>query len=114
VRYGRGHAEWRARWRRPALAAGPHSLLRHDALQVEVDPRWLDDVTPLVHEHCQDGCTATITALAALGAGLRIRAGHACVDATIPGLLAPRARIASELLAEHGRRGVAAAAGSAA
>ena len=35
-----------------------------------------------------------------LGAGLRIHAGRACVDATVGGLLASRERIESELLAE--------------
>lgn len=39
-----------------------------------------------------------------LGAGLRIRGGLACVDATVPGLLASREHIESELLAELGRR----------
>ncbi|MDH4104652.1 MAG: hypothetical protein OEV39_00870 [Gammaproteobacteria bacterium] len=104
----------RAQWCRAALAAATRSLLQHDVLQIEVDPRWADDVAPLVRDHCRDGCTATMTPLAGLGAGLRIRAGHACVDATIPGLLAPRARIASELLAEFGRRGATPPAGTAA
>ena len=38
-----------------------------------------------------------------LGAGLRIRAGDACLDATVAGLLAARERIAAELLAEFER-----------
>lgn len=101
------HTESRAQWCRAALDAATRSLLHHDVLQVEVDQLWLDSIEPLVRDHCQDGSTATMTALDGLGAGLRIRAGHACVDATIPGLLAPRARIASELLAEFGRHGVA-------
>ena len=37
---------------------------------------------------------------AGLGAGLRIRHGLACVDATTAGLLASRERIEAELLAE--------------
>jgi hypothetical protein len=40
-----------------------------------------------------------------LGPGLRIRRGRACLDATIPGLLASRDRIESELLAEMERLG---------
>jgi hypothetical protein len=98
------HSGSRLQWCRAALDAATRSLLQHDVLQIEIDPRWLDDVAPLVRDHCRDGCKATMAPLAGLGAGLRIRAGHACVDATIPGLLAPRARIASELLAEFGRR----------
>lgn len=42
----------------------------------------------------------TFTADAALAAGLRIHAGHAVLDATVPGLLADRAAVAAELLAE--------------
>ena len=38
-----------------------------------------------------------------LGAGLRIRGGLACVDATIAGLLASRERVEAELLAELGQ-----------
>jgi hypothetical protein len=38
-----------------------------------------------------------------LGAGLRIRGGLACVDATVPGLLASREHVEAELLAELGR-----------
>ena len=41
-----------------------------------------------------------VTAIEGLGAGLRIRAGDACLDATLAGLLAARERITSELLAE--------------
>ena len=44
-----------------------------------------------------------VTATEGLGAGLRIRAGDACIDATVAGLLAARERIASELLAEFER-----------
>ena len=111
------HSRWddsasRAQWCRAALSAATRSLLHHDVLQVEVDPRWLDDVAPLVRDHCRDGSTATMIPVAGLGAGLRIRAGHACVDATIPGLLAPRARIASDLLAEFGRHVAASPAGT--
>jgi hypothetical protein len=108
------HAASRAQWCRAALDAATRSLLHHDAMQVEVDPLWLDDIGPLVRDHGQHGGTATITARADLGAGLRFRAGHACVDATIAGLLAPHARIASELLAELERQATAPPARSAA
>ena len=35
-----------------------------------------------------------------LGPGLRLRRGLACVDASVPGLLASRERVEAELLAE--------------
>jgi hypothetical protein len=41
-----------------------------------------------------------IRAVEHLGPGLRIRRGLACVDATVPGLLASRERVEAELLAE--------------
>jgi hypothetical protein len=41
--------------------------------------------------------------VAGLGAGLRIRAGGACIDATVAGLLASRERVEAELLAEFDR-----------
>jgi hypothetical protein len=49
------------------------------------------------------GPVLDIRRVAGLGAGLRIRCGRACVDATVPGLLASRERIESELLAEMER-----------
>ena len=45
------------------------------------------------------GGAVEIRGFASLGAGLRIRSGRACVDATVPGLLASRERVESELLA---------------
>ena len=43
---------------------------------------------------------AAIREVKGLGPGLRIRRGLACVDATVPGLLASRERVEAELLAE--------------
>lgn len=99
------HRRWeepssRAQWCAAAMRAAARDLLGNDALQVAVDPRWLAAVTPLVTRACPADRAATVVPQPGLGAGLRIRAGHASVDATIPGLLAPRDRIAAELLAE--------------
>ena len=94
----------RAQWCAAAMHAARRDLLGHEALTVEADAHWLDAVAPLVMQHGVSEQVATMAPRQGLGAGLRIRAGHACVDATIPGLLAPRDRIAAELLAELGRR----------
>jgi hypothetical protein len=42
----------------------------------------------------------TVRRVEGLGPGLRIRRGLACVDASVPGLLASRERVEAELLAE--------------
>jgi F0F1-type ATP synthase delta subunit len=73
-------------------------------LQAEVDPQWLGHVGPLVRNRLEGPSTIDVTATDGLGAGLRIRAGDACIDATVAGLLAARERIASELLAEFERQ----------
>jgi hypothetical protein len=82
--------------------------LRHlDRLQVEIDPQWLAQVGPLVQSRLEGPSQVDVMAMDGLGAGLRIRAGDACIDATVAGLLAARERIASELLAEFERQAAA-------
>lgn len=98
----------RAQWCVAAMHAAARDLLQHDDLQVEVDPRWLQVVGSLGLG--SPGAAVTLVAVAGLGAGLRIRAGHACIDATVAGLLAPRDRLAAELLAEYTRHAGAAPA----
>ena len=94
----------RERWCTAALHSAARMLLQTDGLQVEVNPRWLADVEPLVQRHlAAHRNTGAVVPDDSIGEGLRIRAGHACVDATTAGLLAPRERIAAELLAEFGR-----------
>jgi vacuolar-type H+-ATPase subunit E/Vma4 len=90
----------RAEWCAAACAAARRCLRHLDRLQVEVDPHWFDAVEPQVRHQLAGTAQVEINAIAGLGAGLRIRAGDACLDATLPGLLAARERIASELLAE--------------
>ncbi|MBK7901645.1 MAG: hypothetical protein IPJ97_00885 [Proteobacteria bacterium] len=90
----------RERWCDAACMSASRSLRHLDRLQVEVDPQWLAHVGPLVRSRLDGQSNVAVTATDGLGAGLRIRAGDACIDATIAGLLAARERIASELLAE--------------
>lgn len=93
----------RAQWCAEAMHAASRDLLQHDDMQVEVDPRWLREVAQLGLGGPAAAPAATLVAVDGLGAGLRIRAGHACIDATVPGLLAPRDRLAAELLSEYTR-----------
>ncbi len=94
----------RERWCDAACVSARRSLRHLDRLQVEVDPHWLAQVGPLVRSRLEGPSQVDVTATAGLGAGLRIRAGDACIDATVAGLLAARERIASELLAEFERQ----------
>ena len=97
----------RERWCDAACVAASRSLRHLDRLQVEVDPQWLAEVGPLVRIRLEGSSQVDIVATDSLGAGLRIRAGDACIDATVAGLLAARERIASELLAEFERQAAA-------
>jgi vacuolar-type H+-ATPase subunit E/Vma4 len=97
----------RERWCDAACVAASRSLRHLDRLQVEVDPQWLAEVGPLVRSRLEGSSQVDIVATDSLGAGLRIRAGDACIDATVAGLLAARERIASELLAEFERQAAA-------
>ena len=97
----------RERWCDAACVSAIRSLRHLDRLQVEVDPQWLAHVGPLVRSRLEGPSKVDVTSSAGLGAGLRIRAGDACIDATVAGLLAARERIASELLAEFERQAAA-------
>jgi hypothetical protein len=97
----------RERWCDAACVSARHSLRHLERLQVEVDPQWLAHVGPLLRGRLEGPSTVEVTATAGLGAGLRIRAGDACIDATVAGLLAARERIASELLAEFEQQAAA-------
>jgi hypothetical protein len=97
----------RERWCDAACVAASRSLRHLDRLQVEVDPQWLAEVGPLVRSRLEGPSQVDIVTTGSLGAGLRIRAGDACIDATVAGLLAARERIASELLAEFERQAAA-------
>jgi hypothetical protein len=97
----------RERWCNAACMSASRSLRHLDRLQVEVEPQWLAEVGPLVRSRLEGPAQVDILASDGLGSGLRIRAGDACIDATVAGLLAARERIASELLAEFERQAAA-------
>ena len=97
--------EARAAWCRAACAQAARNLLHLGEVVIELDPRWAGELDAAVRA-CFGETTATIeiAPVADLGAGLRIRAGKACLDATVGGLVAARERIAAELLAEVDRQ----------
>jgi hypothetical protein len=90
----------RKRWCAAACAQARRCLRHMDRLQVEIDPQWAPQLDATLLQSLAGDSTVTVAAIDGLGAGLRIRAGDACLDATVAGLLAARERIAAELLAE--------------
>ena len=94
--------EQRRAWCTAACELAARALARGSAFVVEVDatlePAALEPVLAALRERV--GGSVEARAIPALGAGLRIRSGRACVDATVPGLVASRERVESELLAE--------------
>lgn len=95
----------RRNWCEAACAVARRTLTGGSPLVAEVDAAAPPDIAePLVEALGAAGAPAVeLRRVEKLGAGLRIRSGLACVDATIPGLLASRERIEAELLAELGR-----------
>ena len=94
--------ERRRRWCAAACDVATSSLHGGTRFVVEMDAATpqqdLDRVRAALRERAGD--EVEVRAVPSLGAGLRIRSGRACVDATVPGLLASRERVESELLAE--------------
>lgn len=101
----------RRSWCEAACALARRIVMGGGAFTIE-----LDTTAPADAEDCarrsvsNGGDAAPVVRVDGLGAGLRIRRGLACVDATATGLLASRERIEAELLAEldalleqHGR-----------
>ena len=94
--------ERRGRWIEAACTCAARSLRPQVSYMVEFDESLASDAGAQAREQlvaaglepveCRDAPT--------LGAGLRIRAGGAIVDATVAGLLASRERVEAELLAE--------------
>lgn len=78
-----------------SLHGGTRFLIEMDATTPQHD---VDRACAALRERVGDD--VEVRAVPSLGAGLRIRSGRACVDATVPGLLASRERVESELLAE--------------
>lgn len=99
-------AALRERWIEAACDDAVRRLLPQSAYVVEVDA----DAPPVAGALARSRLAAAglepveARAVPGLGAGLRIRAGNALVDATVAGLLASRERVEAELLAEFDRR----------
>jgi hypothetical protein len=96
------HDDARREWCAAACAVAVRALQADQGYTVEIDATVPDDVCRIVGEALQHlpGPEVRFREVPSLGAGLRIHAGRACVDATVGGLLASRERIESELLAE--------------
>jgi len=92
----------RREWCAAACAVAVRALQADQGYTVEIDAAVPDDVRKVVDEALRQpsGPELRFREVPSLGAGLRIHAGRACVDATVGGLLASRERIESELLAE--------------
>ena len=92
----------RLQWCRAACAQALRSLLKTDRIQVEIDSEWAEELGPVAMQHLTSHASSqvSIVRIDGLGAGLRVRAGEACLDATLGGLLAARERVTAELLAE--------------
>ena len=92
----------RREWCAAACAVAVRALQADQGYTVEFDAAVPDDARKVVAQALQhsSGPEVRFRELPSLGAGLRIHAGRACVDATVAGLLASRERIESELLAE--------------
>ncbi|HEX9207440.1 MAG TPA: hypothetical protein VF851_04330 [Steroidobacteraceae bacterium] len=91
-------------WVRAACRQALRSLLHLDQVQVEADPAVLHAIEPVARAGLPGVARIEFVGVAGLGAGLRIRSADACLDATVPGLLAARDRVAAELLAEFERQ----------
>jgi hypothetical protein len=95
----------RAGWIEAACASAAQSLRPQSTYVVEFDADLAPDAGAAACERLLAAglATAEHRAIAGLGAGLRIRAGGAVIDATVAGLLASRERVEAELLAEFDR-----------
>lgn len=92
-------------WIAAACACASRSLLRQASYVVEIDADCSAAVgeTASVRLRTAGLEPVEVRTVAGLGAGLRIRGGGACVDATVAGLLASREQVEAELLAEFDR-----------
>jgi hypothetical protein len=89
-------------WCEAAAALARRTLLGDGTYAVELDAEAPDDAAQAAVAALQAAGTdsSRLHPVAGLGPGLRIRRGLACVDATVPGLLASRERVEADLLAE--------------
>jgi hypothetical protein len=94
-------AERRREWCETACALARRILLGEGPFAIEIDAAAPPELGESLRRYMPDAETRpSVRAVEALGPGLRIRRGLACVDATVPGLLASRERVEAELLAE--------------
>ena len=94
----------REEWVRAACRQAVASLLHLDQVHVEAEPAALQSIEPAARAALLGVAAIDFVAVDGLGPGLRIRSADACLDATVPGLLAARDRVAAELLAEFERQ----------
>jgi hypothetical protein len=94
----------RREWCESACLLAGRTLIGAGPFQVELDHDAPEDAAhfALAELPLADGRAPELQRIAGLGPGLRVRREIACVDATIPGLLASRERVEAELLAELG------------
>jgi vacuolar-type H+-ATPase subunit E/Vma4 len=100
-----------ARWREPALRRAwidavmsqAGELLSGRAWLIEAGADWTEQERGELGDRARGRGAATVeySVQAALPAGLKIRAGSVCVDATVPGLLTQREAIEAAFLAEY-------------
>jgi hypothetical protein len=95
----------RERWIAAACSMAARSLLPQLDYVVECEESLAPDAAAQARERLLAAGLEPVTChdVPGLGAGLRIRAGGAVVDATVAGLLASRERVEAELLAEFDR-----------
>jgi hypothetical protein len=95
-------ADSRRRWCEAACAVARRTLTGSGGFAIEVDAALAADAAAQA-ERClleQGDAAVEVREVDGLGPGLRLRRGLACVDASVPGLLASRERVEAELLAE--------------
>ena len=95
-------ADSRRRWCEAACAVARRTLTGSGGFAIEVDTTLAADAAAQAERGLREqGDEAVeVREVDGLGPGLRLRRGLACVDASVPGLLASRERVEAELLAE--------------
>jgi hypothetical protein len=93
--------ERRREWCEAACALARRIVMGDGPFTIEVDAKAPPEQAEALRRCLPDAdAPPALRMVGDLGAGLRIRRGLACVDATVPGLLASRERVEAELLAE--------------
>ncbi|MEP6548941.1 MAG: hypothetical protein ABJD53_15905 [Gammaproteobacteria bacterium] len=92
----------RQAWIEAAVAVAA-ILLAGRSWRIESSPSWTDSERDRWAKHAVDKGASAVewSPNSSVRAGLKIRTDHVCIDATVPGLLAPRDAIESAFLAEY-------------